>query len=189
MGNPHLDGLTAFAQVLVQRSPTWFVALMGLGIWALALTTWCGPLLFSGAISLGGDVMARDRVIRWTRIALVLEGTLMVLYGIWRPGVVARVWIDAAKCRRRWPHVSRVPVGRPTAPRGSVIHDGRRIRGLGPQCLDWVLRHALCLGHQSHVECRDCFVCGAERLASRASALGAIGRRTPRLRNFDCWCH
>ncbi|NMP23436.1 sodium:solute symporter family protein [Sulfobacillus harzensis] len=88
VGNPHIDGLVAFAKVVTRHSPAWFVALTGLGIWALALT-WCGPLLFSGATSLGGDVIAREGVVRWTRIALVVEGILMVLYGIWRPSEIA----------------------------------------------------------------------------------------------------
>lgn len=88
VGNPHTDGLVAFAQVVTRHSPGWFVALTGLGIWALALT-WCGPLLFSGATSLGGDVLARESVVRWTRGALVVEGILMVLYGMWRPSEIA----------------------------------------------------------------------------------------------------
>ncbi len=88
MGNPHMDGLVAFAHIVTLHSPAWFVALVGLGIWALALT-WCGPLLFSGATSLGGDILQSPDVVRWTRLALVIEGTLMVLYGLWRPGEVA----------------------------------------------------------------------------------------------------
>lgn len=87
-GHARVDGLVAFAHILTHSSPTWFTAVVGIGIWALALT-WCGPLLFSGAISLGGDVLARAQVVRWTRIALVIEGIAMVLYGLWRPGEVA----------------------------------------------------------------------------------------------------
>lgn len=87
-GKPQVDGLVAFAHVMIQHSPTWVVVVEGLGIWALALT-WCGPLLFSGAISLGGDVLARQHVVRWTRLALLIEGALMVAYGLWRPGEVA----------------------------------------------------------------------------------------------------
>lgn len=88
VGNPHMDGLVAFAHIVTIHSPTWFIALVGLGIWALALT-WCGPLLFSGATSLGGDILQTADVVRWTRLALIIEGTLMVLYGLWRPGEVA----------------------------------------------------------------------------------------------------
>lgn len=88
-GHAKVDGLVAFAHLLNHNSPLWFTTVVGIGIWALALT-WCGPLLFSGAISLGGDVLTRDHVVRWTRIALVIEGIAMILYGVWRPEEV--VW-------------------------------------------------------------------------------------------------
>lgn len=83
-----VNGLTAFADVVVHHDPTWGVVVIGLSVWALALT-WCGPLLFSGAISLGQDVWSGRNVRRWTRWALVVEGGLMVAYGVWRPGEVA----------------------------------------------------------------------------------------------------
>ncbi len=86
--NPRIDGLVAFAKVMSINSPTWFIMLLGLGVWALALA-WCGPLLFSGATSLGADVMAHIHRVRWTKVALIIEGILMVLYGIWRPQEVA----------------------------------------------------------------------------------------------------
>lgn len=87
-GHAKVDGLIAFAHILNHNSPLWFTTIVGIGIWALALT-WCGPLLFSGAISLGGDVLAHKEVVRWTRIALVIEGIAMILYGLWRPEEVA----------------------------------------------------------------------------------------------------
>ncbi len=87
-GHAKVDGLIAFAHVVNQGSPVWFTTVVGIGIWALALT-WCGPLLFSGAMSLGGDVLARVEVVRWTRFALVVEGVAMILYGLWRPEEVA----------------------------------------------------------------------------------------------------
>lgn len=88
VGNPHEDGLVAFATVMAGHSAPWFVAVVGLGMWALALS-WCGPLLFSGAVSLGNDVIVNNSAARWTRAALVMEGALMVAYGVWRPGEVA----------------------------------------------------------------------------------------------------
>lgn len=81
-------GLGAFARVMLTGSPWWVQVLVAAGVWALALT-WCAPLLFSGAVSLGRDVMRPAEAVRWTRWALVAEGVLLVGFGLLRPGDLA----------------------------------------------------------------------------------------------------
>ncbi|PSR32459.1 MAG: hypothetical protein C7B46_14155 [Sulfobacillus benefaciens] len=85
---PHLEGLVAYSLLLVHQSSPWFVAVIGISMWAMALM-WCGPLLFSGAISLGADVLGYPKSVWAMRGALILESILMVLYALWRPGEVA----------------------------------------------------------------------------------------------------
>lgn len=82
------SGLQAFSMIMTHQMPTWMKIGIALGIWALALT-WCGPLLFSGATSLGRDVLAKKKMVKATRWALIIEGALMVAYGVWRPGEIA----------------------------------------------------------------------------------------------------
>jgi SSS family solute:Na+ symporter len=84
----HVEGLVAYAMVLLHHAPTWFQVAMAVSTWALALT-WCGPLLFSGAISLGHDLFRAQRARLATVLALAVEGALMVGYALWRPGEVA----------------------------------------------------------------------------------------------------
>lgn len=84
----NLEGLVAYSLILVRQSPPWFIAMVGVSMWAMALM-WCGPLLFSGAISLGADVFGHPKSVWAMRGALVVEGILMVLYALWRPGEVA----------------------------------------------------------------------------------------------------
>lgn len=86
-GTAH-SGLQAFSLLMTTHIAPWMKTGIALGIWALALT-WCGPLLFSGASSLGRDVLGHDRMVQITRWALVLEGVLMIGYGLWRPGAIA----------------------------------------------------------------------------------------------------
>lgn len=81
-------GLAAVASIIVHRADPAEKVVMALGIWSLALT-WCGPLLFSGAVSLGRDFMSVGQEIRWTRWALLVEGGLMVAYALARPGDLA----------------------------------------------------------------------------------------------------
>lgn len=81
-------GLAAVAGMIVHRASFAEKVVMALGIWSLALT-WCGPLLFSGAVSLGRDLMSAGKEIRWTRWALLVEGGLMVAYALARPGDLA----------------------------------------------------------------------------------------------------
>lgn len=86
---PHApSGLIAFAAMMLYHSPLWMKTGVALGMWAMALT-WCGPLLFSGSVSLGGDVLPHRDTRRAMRLALALEGLLLVLYALWRPGEVA----------------------------------------------------------------------------------------------------
>lgn len=85
---PNLEGLAAYSLLLVRQSPQWFIGIVGVSMWAMALM-WCGPLLFSGAISLGADLFGRPKSVWAMRAALVIEGILMVLYALWRPGEVA----------------------------------------------------------------------------------------------------
>ncbi|MDA8195088.1 MAG: sodium:solute symporter [Thermaerobacter sp.] len=88
MGGKGMEGLVAYAALLLQHSSPAFTITVGLSMWALALT-WCGPLLFSGAVSLDGDVFRGRSVKRWTQVALVVEGLLMIGYALWRPAEVA----------------------------------------------------------------------------------------------------
>ncbi|WP_051350940.1 hypothetical protein [Sulfobacillus thermosulfidooxidans] len=89
--NPHMDGMDGleafFHIVLAHSSPLW-VALFGMSMWSLAIM-WCGPLLFSGAISVTHDVMGQFHSLTWLRIGLIVEGVIMILYGLWRPGELA----------------------------------------------------------------------------------------------------
>lgn len=79
-------GLAAISRlVMVHATPLQTLG-MALGVWALALT-WCGPLLFSGAVSLGRDVIGHQ--VLSARFALVIEGALLVGLALLRPGELA----------------------------------------------------------------------------------------------------
>ncbi len=80
------DGLAAVSQLVVHHGSPIAVVVIALGVWALALT-WSTPLLFSGAVSLGRDVIGQR--LRWTKLALAIEGALMVGFALWRPGELA----------------------------------------------------------------------------------------------------
>ncbi len=88
MGYSNQDGLMAFFNLILRGSSSGFDVIFSLGVWALALT-WCGPLLFSGAISVGSDVINRSRSVRTLRWALIIEAILMVLYTTMRPDNIA----------------------------------------------------------------------------------------------------
>lgn len=81
-------GLFGLAQLVQRQGTSWEIVLAAVGVWAMALT-WCGPLLFSGAISLGRDLLRSPRSVVWTKVALVVEGFMMVAYALWRPGEIA----------------------------------------------------------------------------------------------------
>ncbi len=81
-------GLSQLAYLIVTRAHSWEIPLIGVGIWAMALS-WCGPLLFSGAMSLGKDVVSVRVPMRWTQWALALEGAAMMAFTLWRPGETA----------------------------------------------------------------------------------------------------
>jgi solute:Na+ symporter, SSS family len=88
---PGIDkGLVAIPQYLETVLPTPVVGVFFLGIWACALS-WGGPCQFSGATSLGRDVMMAIRpeaseadLVRYTRWALLVLTILMVIFGILR---------------------------------------------------------------------------------------------------------
>jgi SSS family solute:Na+ symporter len=88
---PGIDkGLIAIPQYLETVLPAPVVGVFFLGIWACALS-WGGPCQFSGATSLGRDVMMAIRpeaseaeLIRYTRWALLVLTILMVIFGILR---------------------------------------------------------------------------------------------------------
>src|SRR6516162_3140813 len=88
---PGLDkGLVAVPQYLETVLPAPLVGVFFLGIWACALG-WGGPCQFSGATSLGRDVMMAVRpkaseidLVRYTRWALVVLTVLMVIFGLLR---------------------------------------------------------------------------------------------------------
>lgn len=83
-------GLIAIPQYLETVLPAPLVGMFFLGIWACALA-WGGPCQFSGATSLGRDVMTAVRpqasefdLVRYTRWSLVLLTVLMVIFGLLR---------------------------------------------------------------------------------------------------------
>ena len=84
------QGLLAIPRYMESVLPAPLVGLFFLGIWACALG-WGGPCQFSGATSLGRDVMMAIRpeatepeLIRYTRWSLVLLTVLMVIFGLLR---------------------------------------------------------------------------------------------------------
>ena len=83
-GNPHESGLQAFFHLVLAHAHGPVLAIMGMAMWSLALM-WCGPLLFSGAISVSGDLFGKSSSVSWLRLSLVIEGAVMILYGLWRP--------------------------------------------------------------------------------------------------------
>jgi SSS family solute:Na+ symporter len=83
-------GLIAIPQYLETVLPAPLVGVFFLGIWACALA-WGGPCQFSGATSLGRDVMTAVRpqaseadLVRYTRYSLVILTVLMVIFGLLR---------------------------------------------------------------------------------------------------------
>ncbi|MDP9727128.1 sodium:solute symporter family protein [Alicyclobacillus tolerans] len=96
MGHPlQKNGLLAFPAYLKIVAPHWAIVLVGLGFWASALI-WCAPLMFSGASSLGLDLLNRkslshnhDRIRRLVRLSMLIQGMMIVLYALTRPGDLA----------------------------------------------------------------------------------------------------
>jgi SSS family solute:Na+ symporter len=83
-------GLIAVPAYLETVLPAPLVGVFFLGVWACALG-WGGPCQFSGATSLGRDVMMAVRpkasemdLVRYTRWALVVLTVLMVIFGVLR---------------------------------------------------------------------------------------------------------
>jgi SSS family solute:Na+ symporter len=83
-------GLVAIPQYLETVLPAPFVGIFFVGVWACALG-WGGPCQFSGATSLGRDVMMAVRpkaseadLVRYTRWSLVALTVLMVIFGLLR---------------------------------------------------------------------------------------------------------
>ena len=88
-------GLLAFPVYLRQVAPPWAVLLVGLAFWSAALI-WCAPLMFSGASSFGLDLLNRKElshnsqaVRRFTRLSLLIQGVMIVLYALARPSDLA----------------------------------------------------------------------------------------------------
>ncbi|CAB1129874.1 conserved membrane protein of unknown function [Candidatus Hydrogenisulfobacillus filiaventi] len=85
-----LLGVVAFPLLYLHHASAPVVALMTLVVWAAALT-WSAPLLFSGAASLGADVLRylvrglSDRTRFCVQICLPLQAALVVLYATMRP--------------------------------------------------------------------------------------------------------
>lgn len=84
------QGLVAIPRYMETVLPAPAVGVFFLGIWACALG-WGGPCQFSGATSLGRDVMMAFRpgaserdLVRYTRWSLVLLTILMVIFGLLR---------------------------------------------------------------------------------------------------------
>ncbi len=81
-------GLQQLALFILREGKPWQLVIIGVGIWAMALS-WCGPLLFSGAMSLGQDLLGAAHGETWTRLALLAEGAAMWGLALWRPGDAA----------------------------------------------------------------------------------------------------
>ncbi len=79
-------GLAAVSKLVLTHAGPVEAVFIAVSIWGLALT-WCGPLLFSGAVSLGRDTIAAS--VRWTKVALVGEAVLMIALALWRPDALA----------------------------------------------------------------------------------------------------
>ena len=84
-------GVIAFPELFVQHAPAPLVALMTLCIWATALT-WSAPLMFSGASSLGADVLGLVRKaslnenLRFcVQVCLPVQALLIIAYALMRP--------------------------------------------------------------------------------------------------------
>ncbi len=89
------SGLMAFPAYLRTVAPHWAVVVVGLGFWAAALI-WCAPLMFSGATSFGLDFFNRkglshntSAVRQFTRLSMIIQGFLIVVYALARPGELA----------------------------------------------------------------------------------------------------
>lgn len=89
------SGLMAFPSYLRTVAPHWAVVVVGLGFWAAALI-WCAPLMFSGATSFGLDFFNRkalshntSAVRKFTRLSMLIQGALIVVYALARPGELA----------------------------------------------------------------------------------------------------
>lgn len=89
------SGLLAFPAYLRLVAPHWAVIVVGLGFWAAALI-WCAPLMFSGASSFGLDFFNRkalshntSAVRKFTRLSMLIQGLLIVVYALARPGELA----------------------------------------------------------------------------------------------------
>lgn len=93
---PHAaQALAAFPMALEHTASPFELTLVALGVWASALS-WCAPLLFSGAASLGADIFSKVQVkgkpldIRTlTRYGLILQGLLVVVVALVRPDELA----------------------------------------------------------------------------------------------------
>ena len=89
------SGLMAFPSYLQLVAPHWALIVVGLSFWAAALI-WCAPLMFSGASSFGLDLFNRQSlshdtkaVRRFTRLSMIIQGILIVIFALARPGQLA----------------------------------------------------------------------------------------------------
>ncbi len=86
--NSRLNGLQAFFHLVLAHTQAPIASIMGMAMWSLALM-WCGPLLFSGAISVSGDLLGKPSSVSWLRFSLIIEAAVMILYALWRPDQLA----------------------------------------------------------------------------------------------------
>lgn len=95
--DPKMLGVFAFPTFYMHHVSGINLAIMGLSVWAAALT-WSAPLMFSGASSLGADILQWCRKGRlstndWTKacvqICLPIQAVLIVLYALVRPDQLA----------------------------------------------------------------------------------------------------
>ena len=94
-GNAYSQGILALPQFFLNHAPGWVSVIMALAVWASALA-WSAPLMFSGASSLGADVIhpvlssgSADRTKLCVQICLPVQAVLVVSYALVRPDHLA----------------------------------------------------------------------------------------------------
>lgn len=93
--NRHLQGILAFPEFFLRYTPKGVATAMALAVWASALA-WSAPLMFSGASSMGADVInpllgskIGSRAKLCVQICLPIQAMLVVSYALARPDHLA----------------------------------------------------------------------------------------------------
>ncbi len=93
--NGHLQGILAFPEFFLHYTPKGVATVMALAVWASALA-WSAPLMFSGASSMGADVInpllgseIGSRAKLCVQVCLPIQAILVVTYALVRPDHLA----------------------------------------------------------------------------------------------------